>query len=490
MVWKIVKRLGPWDGRRKRTWMQRILILADILAILAAGIAATIGRFGDPVGPVWYSSGGVELTYLALVFAAGAAWPLFLFAEHLYELRTLFWGSGEFKRVLKGVTLGAFSFVFLAFALKIESISRLWAFAFWILAMALVLVDRATVRSTLTHMRRRGRLFDRTLIVGTNADAAHLLSIILMTPETGLRPVGYVSLEGEALVDGSLAPLSGVPYRGHTSEIVEVIREQRIDTVLIVASAFDHDEISEILARLRGLPVDVDVSAGVFEVLATRMRMRELVGIPLLLVRDTPLSARRAALKRTVDVLVSSAVLLVGLPFWAALMVAIKLDSPGPVFYRQTRVGRLGATFAMFKFRSMRLGADSQIEELWDENEASGPLFKLKRDPRVTRVGGFLRKYSLDEIPQLLNVIHGEMSLVGPRPPLPTEVNAYSERDWRRLDVLPGMTGLWQVSGRSDLTFDEMIRLDLYYVQNWSFGLDGTILLRTIPAVLSSKGAY
>ena len=187
---------------------------------------------------------------------------------------------------------------------------------------------------------------------------------------------------------------------------------------------------------------------------------------------------------------VSGAICLVGLPVWLILACAVKLTSPGPVLYAQERVGKAGKRFGMYKFRSMYADADARLHEVQSTNEASGPLFKMKDDPRVTSIGSWLRKYSLDEFPQLLNVLKGDMSLVGPRPPLPREVASYSVGDWRRLDVPPGMTGLWQVSGRSSLTFDEMVRLDLFYIENWSVGFDITLILRTIPAVLFARGAY
>jgi lipopolysaccharide/colanic/teichoic acid biosynthesis glycosyltransferase len=177
-------------------------------------------------------------------------------------------------------------------------------------------------------------------------------------------------------------------------------------------------------------------------------------------------------------------------PLIAIISLAIKLDSPGPIFYGQPRIGKNGRQFRMFKFRSMVIGADTQLAELRDHNEASGPLFKMRRDPRVTRVGRFIRRWSLDELPQLFNVLRGEMSLVGPRPPVPLEVAAYEDWQLGRLRAVPGITGLWQVSGRSDVPFHDMVRLDLHYIRNWSLALDVEILLRTIPAVLSSRGAY
>jgi exopolysaccharide biosynthesis polyprenyl glycosylphosphotransferase len=194
--------------------------------------------------------------------------------------------------------------------------------------------------------------------------------------------------------------------------------------------------------------------------------------------------------KRVFDLVLSCAVVLIGLPVWLLLAAAIKLTSSGPVLYSQDRVGKDGELFGMYKFRSMYEDADARRVELMADNEASGPLFKMKNDPRVTSVGKWLRRFSIDEFPQIINVLKGEMSLVGPRPPLPSEVERYTAHDLRRLEVVPGMTGLWQVSGRSSLTFDEMVRLDLFYIENWSVGLDITLLFRTIPAVLFARGAY
>jgi exopolysaccharide biosynthesis polyprenyl glycosylphosphotransferase len=205
---------------------------------------------------------------------------------------------------------------------------------------------------------------------------------------------------------------------------------------------------------------------------------------------DSAPVARRNAAKRAIDLVLAVAGLACVLALFAILVIAIKLDSPGPAFYGQVRVGKDGRRFRMFKLRSMQQGAEGLLDELQHRNEVSGPIFKIRRDPRITRVGRFLRRYSLDELPQLINVIRGEMSLVGPRPPLPAEVELYEEWQLERLRVLPGITGLWQVSGRSEVPFPAMVRLDLDYVRNWSIALDLEILLRTIPAVLSAKGAY
>src|SRR5581483_6303096 len=218
--------------------------------------------------------------------------------------------------------------------------------------------------------------------------------------------------------------------------------------------------------------------------------LNTVVGIPLIGVREVRIQGWNRIVKRGLDILLSSALLLLFALPAALLALAIKLDSPGPIIYRQRRVGRGGVPFEAYKFRSMREGADRELEQLRALNEADGPLFKMRRDPRVTRVGRLLRRASLDELPQLLNVLQGQMSLVGPRPPIPAEVEQYEPWHMKRLEVSPGLTGLWQVSGRSDLSFDEMVLLDIYYIETWSLGLDLRILFRTLPAVLFARGAF
>ena len=248
--------------------------------------------------------------------------------------------------------------------------------------------------------------------------------------------------------------------------------------------------LARIVAELRTLDIEVNVSSGLFEVMTSRVLVSEVAGVPLVRIRGISLTPTRLATKRLFDIVVSGLVLLVGLPVWLLCAALVKLTSPGPLLYSQERIGRDGRAFRMFKFRTMYVDADARLEALRAENEASGPIFKMRNDPRVTSVGRWLRKYSIDEVPQFLNVLKGEMSVVGPRPPLPNETREYEDRHWRRLEVTPGMTGLWQVSGRSALTFEEMVRLDLFYIENWSVGLDLAIILRTVPAVLFARGAY
>jgi exopolysaccharide biosynthesis polyprenyl glycosylphosphotransferase len=251
-----------------------------------------------------------------------------------------------------------------------------------------------------------------------------------------------------------------------------------------------HRKIVSIVAQCEREQVRVRIVPDLFQMTLSHLDVEDLGGIPMIGVRDISISGSELFLKRAMDLVVSIAGLVILFPLLTIIAVAIKLDSPGPAIFRQLRVGKGEQVFACFKFRSMREGADEEKKHLLDQNEADGPIFKIRNDPRITKVGRILRRGSLDELPQLINVIMGHMSLVGPRPAPPAEVQRYQAWHKRRLEVAPGITGLWQVSGRSELTFDEMVLLDLYYIENWSPFLDVQILLRTVPKVLTGEGAY
>jgi exopolysaccharide biosynthesis polyprenyl glycosylphosphotransferase len=325
--------------------------------------------------------------------------------------------------------------------------------------------------------------------VGSNTEARHVKTRLLMDPAPGLVPVGYLS---SPPIDGDeLDHLSGyLPCLGDASDLAEVVRTQAIDSVIISVSAFGSEPAARMIGALRGFPVDINVAAGLFDVLTQRILVRDVSGVPLILVKGVSLSPFNLTVKRAFDLVIASSVIVIGLPLWLGIVAAIRLTSRGPVFYLQERVGRRGERFMMYKFRSMCADAEARQAELLAANEADGPIFKMAHDPRITPVGRWLRKFSLDEFPQLLNVMRGEMSLVGPRPLPVHEADELTESQRRREEVRPGLTGIWQVSGRSRLTFDEMIRLDLLYIENWSVTLDLVLILRTVPAVLGARGAY
>lgn len=468
------------------------LLVSDGLALLAAGNLATLLRFGAwrHVAALGLAPGS-DVTFARISLVTAATWVVMLWIEGLYDLHRVFWGTGEYKRVSKAVLMGAVGFIIVDYAFRLPGLSRLWMLLATVLAATFVVLGRALVRAGLQAARRRGRMMRPTLVVGHNEEAAEIVRVLLKNTHAGLVPIGCLaSSRADALALDFCA--GDVPVLGGAGDIKRVLGERYIDTVVIASTAFEPAVLSRIINDLRGWDGDIHMSSGLLDVTTSRVLVREVAGVPLITVRGISFTPWRRFIKRAFDLFVGGLVILVGLPVWLAVALAIKLDSRGPVLYRQRRVGRGGEPFDMHKFRSMYVDADDRLKQLRASgaNEATGPLFKMKADPRVTPVGRFMRRFSIDEFPQLLDVMRGEMSLVGPRPPLPNETARYSDFHWKRMEVLPGMTGLWQVSGRSSLTFDEMVRLDLFYIENWTVGFDMGLIARTIPAVLFAKGAY
>lgn len=466
-----------------------VLVFVDTCALLLSTLLAAYVRFDSVWVNAVIENVPANINYYEISIAVTFLWLLALWNDGMYDLERLTWGMGELSKVARAIGLGVVVFILATYALKTPGLSRGWTLLSFAFAVAFVTAGRLGVRGWLAAARRKGRMHRRTLVLGTNAEALSILHTLLRDTSQGMTPIGCLtSTKSDEL---GLDYCDGVvPVLGHAREVKQVVVEDEVDTVIIAGSAFDHEVISRIIAELRGLDVSIHVSSGLFDILTSRVLVRDIAGVPLITVRGVSLSPARLRTKRVFDIIVSLLVVIVGMPLWLAIAIAIKLESPGPVFYKQARVGLNGAAFGMYKFRSMVNDAEARLSQLVEDNEATGPLFKMKDDPRVTRVGKWMRKFSIDEFPQLLNVLRGEMSLVGPRPPLIHETQQYTESHWRRLGVPPGMTGLWQVSGRSSLTFDEMVRLDLYYIENWSVGFDMSLIMRTIPAVVLARGAY
>ena len=482
--------------KRARTARERIvlaLMASDVLMLALATTAASLVRFGT-IARISARLDGYAITFVDLSLIVTGIWIVSLYLEHLYNLDRVFSGTGEYTRVVRALSVGVIAFILATFILNLPGLSRAWIILAWGFGIAFVVLGRFTIDVALSRLRVRGFMMRPTLIVGANSEAADIISHLRKNPAAGYAPIGCLTTprpaEGDRRRPEGLGGCGGVPLLGYADDIGRVLDEHFVDTVLIASTAFDHDVLTGIINQLRGRDLDIQMSSGLLDVISSRVQVREASGLPLMAIRSVSFSPRKVLVKRTFDLVVGGAIALVGLPIWALIAAAIKLESPGPVLYRQQRVGRGGKTFPMFKFRSMCDGADARLEELCASNEATGPLFKVQNDPRITRFGKWMRRLSIDEAPQILNVLRGEMSLVGPRPPLPSETAQYSEYDWRRMEVLPGMTGLWQVSGRSSLSFAEMVRLDIYYIENWSVGFDMGLILRTIPAVLFARGAY
>ncbi|WP_232291773.1 sugar transferase [Frankia sp. QA3] len=477
----------PWE--RRFGWL---LLGSDAAAcVVAAGVAYLV-RFG---GLVEFDLKPVSATpYVVMSVVLPVIWVLSMFLGRAYESRFLGGGSEEFRRVLNAAAHLTAVVAVLSYATKAE-LARAYVLIAFPAALLLTVLGRCAARGYLHRMRRGGRGLHRVLVVGAGDSAASLVRLARRDPTAGWSVVGVVldrspGRHSQDYSDRGGFDLLGVPIVGTSESLHTAIRATRATTVAI-SPQMDGETLRRVLWMLEGSDVDVLVSSALTDVTGPRISIRPVAGLPLLHIEEPELTGARRAIKGLFDRSVAATILLLCAPLFVTLALAVRLTSRGPAIFRQVRVGQGGDHFTMYKFRSMYVDAEARKAELESRNErAEGLLFKMRDDPRITRVGKFLRKWSLDELPQLLNIVNGSMSLVGPRPPLPAEVARYEDDVHRRLMVKPGLTGLWQISGRSDLEWDESVRLDLRYVQNWSLPLDFYILWRTMFAVLRREGAY
>ena len=455
-------------------------VAADGLAVSAALFIASIIRFETMQAS---PAKGVDYTILTLL--ATPAWLLLFWMYGLYEPRQVLSPINEFKQLFHGIIAGGVLLFVVDSILKLD-LARGWALL--ALAAALVTVggERLVVRKTLHFLRRRGGDATRTIVLGANHEARTVARTLEREKWLGYRILGFVddaTPRGQEVGNGHVV-------LGSTADLRVLIREHRATLVLVAATAFDAARLNRMFWELQDVNIDLQITSGAIDLLASRMTVQSVAGVPLLYVRRTGMDRLQRTVKRTLDVSGSLLGLLVLAPFLVAAIVWIKRDSPGGAFFKQVRTGRDGKAFTCWKFRTMVHDAEDRLAELEHLSEGPGLLFKLKEDPRVTRAGKALRRFSLDELPQLYNVLRGEMSLVGPRPALPAEVEQYDDWVRNRLRVKPGMTGLWQVSGRTETSFSDYVRYDLFYIQNWSLSLDLWILWRTLRAVFTAEGAH
>ncbi|MFY1696816.1 sugar transferase [Solwaraspora sp. WMMA2101] len=481
---------SAWARARRRAsrWHRpytAILLLLDfVAAVLASYISislfekATSGFSDADKDATWFHT----VTYLLLPLG----WVVVLWATGAYDRRYLGLGTDEFKRVLRaGVTVAA-SVSFLAFATKTD-LSRLSVATALIGALALILLFRFLARYALHVLRRRvGHAAHRMVLVGTLPEALEVFTAVTRSPAAGLIPVAIHLTDGYAAARGIDTP---VPvYAGRN--VLALVREVGADTIAVCGSASSEPgELRRLAWQLEGSGIDLIVAPQLTDIAGPRVHIRPIEGLPLLHVEEPTLSGLGWLAKNLLDRVAAGLGLVALAPLFVAVAIAVRFSDRGPVFFRQPRVGHEGKVFQVWKFRTMYVDAEERLASLVDQNETDGMLFKIRNDPRVFPIGRFLRASSIDELPQLINVLRGEMSLVGPRP-LPADDGDFLGDVRRRLLVRPGMTGLWQVSGRSDLSWDEAVRLDLYYVDNWSLTYDLSILWRTIGVVLARKGAY
>ncbi len=422
--------------------------------------------------------------YLGLLPLVLAIWTLLLVNREAYTSRRTVALASEMWQVVRVVGAGTLTLAAAGWLLRLDFVSRPFLILFASLDLVFLLLEKLILRLAARRVRQHGYNYRSLLIVGINPRAEEVAGIIADHPHWGLQLIGFVAPNGQH--DDEVA---GLPVLGRADDLPRILQDQVVDEVIFVLARRQLEEFEESFLLCSELGIRARVAL-YFPHMKARVVLEELEGIPLLTFTNTPGAPFSLFLKRVQDISVSALGMAVLAPLLPVIAIAVKLSSPGPVFYSQERCGLNGRRFTLRKFRTMYEGADGRLDEVAHLNEIEGPAFKARRDPRVTPVGRVLRRLSLDETPQLYNVLKGDMSLVGPRPPLPEEVEQYERWQRRRLSMKPGLTGLWQVSGRTDLDdFNRWIALDLAYIDQWSPWLDLKILFKTIPAVLSTRGA-
>jgi exopolysaccharide biosynthesis polyprenyl glycosylphosphotransferase len=476
-----------------RAWLRRYrigLVATDLTAAAVAAFVAYLVRFT-------LINGGSDPALQARAYFVGALilpilWTGFVAANRAYEARFVGAGPAEFQRVFRAFLYLTVAVAMGSYATKAE-IARGYILIALPTALALTLIGRYAARRALHRLRARGKAVRSVIMVGGVDGITSMSAVLRREVYAGMRVTG-ACIPIEQMEDRAVhATLDNaeIPLLGDIDSIREVAERTGADIIAVASSAeVGSEKLRWISWQLEGTPTHLVVAPGLIEVAGSRLHIQPVAGLPLLHVEQPQFTGARRLLKGAMDRAIAGAALIILSPLLLLVGATVRLSSKGPVLFRQVRVGRDGTTFTMYKFRSMAEDAEQRRIEIVDQDEGNGLLFKIRMDPRVTRVGRILRKYSIDEVPQLINVVNGTMSLVGPRPPLPEEVSQYGDDARRRLLVKPGVTGLWQISGRSDLSWDESMRLDLRYVENWSPTLDLMILWKTARAVVSGTGAY
>jgi exopolysaccharide biosynthesis polyprenyl glycosylphosphotransferase len=462
------------------------LVLVDLVLIVLAFQASFLVRFESAL-PVFRDSAVPQEPFSTnfMLFAI-FLWLVIFALIGLYNVQNLLGGTREYAKLFHATTQGMFLIIAAGFLFPDELIlARGWVILSWVLAFLFTAIGRFLMRRIIYSLRTKGLFQSRTLIVGAN-DEGHLLSEQFAEWKTsGVKLVGYVA---PAALDSQD---EHARYLGTLEDLEEIVEQHGVTEIILVSSALDQQDILALFRRYGTVRhINLSMTSGLYEVITTGVQVREEGFVPLLTINKVRMTGIEQAGKLLIDYLIAIPVTLLMLLPFAIIALVIKLDSPGPAIYRRRVMGVNGHEFDAFKFRTMRTDSNDVLESSPELMEEYRQNFKIKNDPRVTRVGSFLRKTSFDELPQLLNVLANQMSIVGPRMITPDELNKYEQWDLNLMTVKPGITGLWQVRGRSDVTYEERVRMDMFYVRNWTIWLDLQILFQTIPAVISRRGAY
>jgi exopolysaccharide biosynthesis polyprenyl glycosylphosphotransferase len=481
------------------------LFAMDLLLAAFCFVAAFVLREGERIFSQWGVWSAEFAPYAALLLFVVPIRVALMKYYDLYRLRGEFSFVEDSLKVFKAVVIGSLLIVAAAFLYRGGFAFRAFSYArgVFVLDFILALVSysfvRIAVRTAQTIIRRREINLIPTLVVGRGAEASLCIKEMRERRELGYRVIGVIESENKEITD---AEFEGVPVIGTLENLHETIRESNASEVIITDTNVPGDLLFDVMmncGKRRG--VEFRIAPSLFNCLPRKTEIDQIGALPVISLFREPLSDVSRFIKRASDIVIASIAIILLAPVWLLIAILIKLESRGPIIFKQERVGMDGRIFLFYKFRTMKVNNDDAVHREYLKQYISGdeetnlgddekPVFKLKDDSRVTKIGKRLRRLSLDELPQLLNVIRGDMSVVGPRPPIPYEVEAYQLWHRKRLDMKPGITGLWQVSGRNRLTFDEMVKLDLYYIENWSLLLDLKIILRTLPAMLRGENAY
>jgi exopolysaccharide biosynthesis polyprenyl glycosylphosphotransferase len=486
--------------RRRTAFVRQVLVVIDTIVSAGAFLAALYLR--ERVSSLDGDAGAIDRFLLSVLSRDGSPPPALDVGDHhvimasllpLWAISLYYCGCGDFRvshrraalRYAKAVALGVGLFILLAFLFKLEFIARSFVLSFAALQFFGLVLGRIAVLEIAGLVRRRRGDAHRVLIVGSGDRAVEFATTLKTGSPIRVEIIGFVSVAGEA------GHPAARPHLGYVGSLDALLDREAVDEVVFAVPGKQPELFRDALAACDDRGVDVLLTLPPQLPSKANLEIANVSGVnlPMLGLRRTPTGELRLAVKRLMDIAGGLVGIIIAGPVMIATAIAIKIDSKGPVLFRQTRAGRNGRKFTMYKFRSMVVDAEEKKAALMHLNEMGGPVFKIKRDPRITRVGRFIRRTSIDELPQFFNIFMGDMSMVGPRPPLPSEVEEYEAWQRRRLSVKPGLTGAWQVSGRNQVDFDEWMQLDLEYIDNWSLWLDIKIMAKTIPTVLFHKGA-
>lgn len=476
--------------RRKQLWLGYIcaLIFSDFLMILLSFFLSYFIRFNLSLSIFQLDAGSSEIFYRTVSGLFTPVWLIVFAIIGLYNRQNLLGGTQEYALVFRGATISLLLFAIMSFLETHLIISRGWLLLAWVFSFLFVATSRFWLRRVVYALRRRGYFLSPAIIIGANNEGISLARQLLNWPTSGLAVLGFVDKKFRpgTMIEGRLQVL------GSLDKLHDIVERYNVGDIILASSAItSHDSHLDIFQQY-GFNNDVDVrmSSGIYEIITTGLSVKEFAYIPLVGVNKVRLSGIDQALKILLEFSLLIPALIILFPIFIIISIVIKLDSPGPIFYRRRVMGVNGRQFDAFKFRTMRVDGDNILRGYPDLLVELQKYYKIVDDPRVTKVGRFLRRFSIDELPQLFNVLKFDMSLVGPRMISPEEMENYSQWGLNLLTVRPGLTGLWQVSGRSDLDYEDRVRLDMYYIRNWSIWQDIQLILRTIPVVIKGKGAY